>query len=51
MSEMPVEAIGSVATLELRRNLAIVSAKLDRHRAVQREATMFPDSLNCQRDR
>ena len=26
---------GSVATLELRRNLAIASAKLDRHRAEQ----------------
>jgi hypothetical protein len=30
-----VGLLGSVATLELRRNLAIASAKLDRHRAEQ----------------
>ena len=30
-----VQITGSVATLELRRSLAIASAKLDRHRAEQ----------------
>jgi hypothetical protein len=35
VSSAEVEAEGSVATLELRRSLAIASAKLDRHRAEQ----------------
>ena len=33
--DLHARQVGSVATLELRRSLAIASAKLDRHRAEQ----------------